>query len=671
MSETWQYFRRLGDPLEKAECIKCGARLSCRGSSTSGLIRHLQNKHQTPVQMYVKNSPKPRHPRTDVYKDGELLDGANRSVLNSSTASINNKSPTPKRKYKKRCLAEPDQLEMNSSMLTTMIPSTSTSTAIAPKLELASHAGNIRHSTQSGNDKVARLIALYEVSCKALLDQSLVMINRCLNKHIILDQINTQYDFFKHKVIENIRIVKAKQLKFSMSFDFWPSYKNRCFISIDLFAPELHENLGLLRVHSLFDAEKIFTVFCEKLAEFEIDLNKDIVGITSNCPDEIPIIRQLELVTPVIYNRCYSDLIHQCLLNVFFKNDDLHSYDQTLMDDSDVEDNFTECSDYYECEVMNKQINFLLLEVRKIIHFFREPNNQKVLQMFVAQKSQKNIELVLNNERDWSTIYEMLENFISIHDCIEEAYKHLNTENLNANFQELLLQVKDIHKIFELMVVTMRAFDKPGLTLIRSETILSFMFKNLIEMNNNVAQSFYEQLQHMIQTYRNHNLVSVMKYLMNKNMTTSLDLPLVDQELINQHIKKYASNFVDLKPISTCMVIKKEIEIESPLTAMDLMERLEQEMFADETPALQKYEFSQDDIIGKELAVFQNNDVLGENLTYLFDCLKTIRPTATCPKKIFSTARIQHFHKWPGMSCSTRNKLWFLRQNYLKESKVG
>lgn len=661
MSETWQYFRRLGEPLEKAECIKCGARLSCRGSSTSGLIRHLQNKHQTPVQMYVKNSPKPRHPRSEVYKDGELPDAANRSLLNNSAAN-----KTPKRKYKKRALADSDTFEMGSPLVATALtPTTSTSTLCTPKAEMLTPT--VRIATYSSNEKVARLIALHEVSCKALLDQSLVMINRGLNKQIIEDQINMQYEYFKRKVVDNIKLVKAKQLKFSMAFDFWPSYKNRCFISIDLFAPELHENLGLLRANALFDAEKLFYALSTKLAEFEIYLGKDIVGITSNCPDEFSLIRQLEPTTSVIYNHCYSDLIHQCLLNVFFKNDDLHSYDQNFIEESDVEDDFTEGNDF-ECELMNKHISYLLFQVRKIIHFFRDPANQKVLQMIISQKLQRNVELVLNNERDWSTIYEMLERFLSVYDCIEEACKHI--DNAELDITDILPQVKDIHKALELMVVTLRALDKPGSTLIRSETILSFMFKNLVEMNNDVAQGLYQQLRQMIETHRNHNLISVMKYLMNKNMSTSPDLPLVDQETINEHIKKYATFFVDLKPASPCVVVKKEIENETPeFTAMDLMERLEQELLVEEAPASQKFEYNQNDIISKELAVFQNNDVLGENLTYLFDCLKTIRPTSTCPKKIFSTARQQQFHKWPGMSGNTRDKLWFLRQNYLKDSK--
>ena len=46
MSESfaWQYFKK-DVKGESAVCKECNAHIKCRGWSTSGLIRHLKNKH--------------------------------------------------------------------------------------------------------------------------------------------------------------------------------------------------------------------------------------------------------------------------------------------------------------------------------------------------------------------------------------------------------------------------------------------------------------------------------------------------------------------------------------------------------------------------------------------------------------------------------------------------
>lgn len=45
MAEIWKYFEKLPEDREKARCRKCLQILSCKGSSTSGLLRHMKNKH--------------------------------------------------------------------------------------------------------------------------------------------------------------------------------------------------------------------------------------------------------------------------------------------------------------------------------------------------------------------------------------------------------------------------------------------------------------------------------------------------------------------------------------------------------------------------------------------------------------------------------------------------
>ena len=44
LSEVWKHFKK-DKSCEKAKCKYCTARIGCKGSSTSGLIRHLSALH--------------------------------------------------------------------------------------------------------------------------------------------------------------------------------------------------------------------------------------------------------------------------------------------------------------------------------------------------------------------------------------------------------------------------------------------------------------------------------------------------------------------------------------------------------------------------------------------------------------------------------------------------
>ena len=44
-SEVWNYFTK-NESEEIANCNKCTKPISCKGNSTSGMIRHLSGKHQ-------------------------------------------------------------------------------------------------------------------------------------------------------------------------------------------------------------------------------------------------------------------------------------------------------------------------------------------------------------------------------------------------------------------------------------------------------------------------------------------------------------------------------------------------------------------------------------------------------------------------------------------------
>ena len=60
---AWEYFDRgIDDDRDEAKCQKCGTLIKCKGGSTSGMLRHLKNKHS--IQ---KRAPS-QHPSTSASK---------------------------------------------------------------------------------------------------------------------------------------------------------------------------------------------------------------------------------------------------------------------------------------------------------------------------------------------------------------------------------------------------------------------------------------------------------------------------------------------------------------------------------------------------------------------------------------------------------------------------
>lgn len=59
MADVWKYFTKLSTDAEKAQCAKCPQILSCKGASTSGLLRHLQHKHNITLKRPISEDQQP------------------------------------------------------------------------------------------------------------------------------------------------------------------------------------------------------------------------------------------------------------------------------------------------------------------------------------------------------------------------------------------------------------------------------------------------------------------------------------------------------------------------------------------------------------------------------------------------------------------------------------
>ena len=73
--------------------------------------------------------------------------------------------------------------------------------------------------------------------------------------------------------------------QFSLSFDEWTSTTNKRYMNINVYIPNKHWNLGLIRVYGSMNAEKCIDVLKTRLKEHNINIDTDIVAIVTDGPN--------------------------------------------------------------------------------------------------------------------------------------------------------------------------------------------------------------------------------------------------------------------------------------------------------------------------------------------------------------------------------------------------
>ena len=83
----------------------------------------------------------------------------------------------------------------------------------------------------------------------------------------------------KEKVIAELGV--DKNGRFSLCFDEWTSTSNKRYLNVNIFGCKKWWNVGLIRIRGIFSAEKCIEVLSSKLLEFNLSLESNIVGFTT------------------------------------------------------------------------------------------------------------------------------------------------------------------------------------------------------------------------------------------------------------------------------------------------------------------------------------------------------------------------------------------------------
>lgn len=123
--------------------------------------------------------------------------------------------------------------------------------------------------------------------------------------------------------------------KFSLIFDEWTSKKNKRYMNINLHFKNEHRNLGLIRINTSASAENLVRLISERLNLFNLNLENDIISITTDGPN---VMKKLGRIVPCLQQFCYAHGLQLAVIDVLYqKRDSEESEVENIEDDPDQE----------------------------------------------------------------------------------------------------------------------------------------------------------------------------------------------------------------------------------------------------------------------------------------------------------------------------------------------
>lgn len=682
-SEVWKYF----DEAErgKAMCKFCRKKLACAGASTSGLRRHLETIHKL-------------------------------KFVGSRTETV----PVP-------VAAEmPNRPESAVHTAATQLSTTMQQTSILDFVD-----------NESREEHVARLIALDGMNARTVtrsrfIRQSFVARKMKLPKceKAVMQLLHDFYQQVKSKTIEELNAMKAEGCKFGSTLDEWTSIRNRRYLNVNLHSLNGRcFNLGLIRIPGSCPAEEVERLFWIKLQEFGMN-KEDVIGCTS---DGARVMIKFARMLDAIHQLCFNHGIHLGVIDVIVEkksdtaaiiadadqiddNAESDSGDESVSSDSedgDDEDDYN--ADAAEI-IIRPHIHRALAKVRKIVRLFRKsPVKNAILQKYITQERNKELNLILDCKTRWNSTENMLQRFLDIYEPCKAALSALNQTNILLSSDELSLLGDLLHCLQPIKIAVLE-LSKRDCDLLKSEgkarinitflisiinsslrlslyfflhtAVLKFLLSALQKQASHIVEEFYQALKKRIAERRNKQIVSLIKYLHNKDLDSTEEMPLTSKKTCANLACNLFFAFFKIdegeEASGSCesvAVAAESAEAEDDVDSNSMLgadldyakmlaAAIEKETGAAKPSTFDsdRFSFSQmKKILQHEIAGYEKSNILGPNLQKILSALKCIQPTSTESERTFSLAENVCTKKRARLSDQSINNIVFLKFYFMKK----
>ncbi|CAG5019992.1 unnamed protein product [Parnassius apollo] len=255
-TSVWHYFLRAEDG-QSGKCNLCQKIIRSHGGTTTGIRVHLKSSHTIDVSNVNSKS-----------YNGETNDS---SINRSSTSA----SPT-----------------ITTAVSKSKGESCSASLIDGKKRKLTDYFQS-NHSLETTVSRMAALDGIpFSVFCTSE-DLRRLFTNSGYNKllktpkgikNIVINYSKQE----KKKLVTELKNLLALGKKFSLSFDEWTSSRNARYMNINIHIGveftdgSRFKNLGLVRMDGSMPSETCIRLLKEKLSEFELSLDRDIIAIVTD-----------------------------------------------------------------------------------------------------------------------------------------------------------------------------------------------------------------------------------------------------------------------------------------------------------------------------------------------------------------------------------------------------
>lgn len=307
-------------------------------------------------------------------------------------------------------------------------------------------------------------------------------------------------------------------------------------------------------------------------------------------------------------------------------------------------------------------------KMRGIIRLFKaSPIKNSVLQNHVKEKFGKELSLLLDYRTRWSSTEIMLARFISLHESIVLALADINsTEQIDDDEITLL---KDVMNALEPLKLAVKELSKRDSNLLASEGVLLFTLNELKTQDTAIANQLYTALKIRVSQRRNTELVSVLKYLKNKELT-STELPMLSKKNVHKTIVDLITKYFPAHLVEQVSVSPSPGSSAAAVANDELTDTIDSRLKSAIQATLKNPEERAPDlkkIVRHELTQFENTNVLGPFLNKILTALMTVQPTSTESERVFSSSANFCTKKRTRLSDKSLNCLCFLKSFFLKK----
>ncbi|XP_038220906.1 uncharacterized protein LOC119838839 [Zerene cesonia] len=492
-SSTWNYFLTSND-RQSAKCKICSRIIKTAGSSTSGLHGHLRSRHKITIALKAKKRqetlfPQVQNKHTTI--DTNLLIVKQEQAEISFEVDAQNGAPGEDEPIAKKIKQEDDHPQSMMLLIARMaaldgIPLSKFCTSLDLRCLFDNAGYNLPNS-------VAEVVNILIAQC----------------------------DVMKAELEERIDCFKSESYKFCLSFQQYQTSCNQIYVAINIHNKDPNfgapKNLGLFKVTRPIEFDELLKTVSDYLSAYKLTLNDDITAFTC---DSSLIKNEVGIYFKNERQSCLAQAIQHAVIDVLYRKESIPTTVATSINSDESDEDSTDDNEMNDPFFIKKPIistepqllyKNTIDKVRKLVRYFKNSTSRYgFLQTLVKKKYEKEIDLIIDCKKRWSTLCEMIGRFLKMKEIVKKCVQCFNVDLFTSD-EELRL-LTEIHDSLVIIKATVTALCKPNANLLTADAALRFMLRKLDEQDNDTSRHFAMTLREHIQRRRT-TMSSLLQYL--------------------------------------------------------------------------------------------------------------------------------------------------------------